>query len=190
MPQAALARKVTISSVVKPHTKKSASTPRCAACGVPFIPEPRAAGRQKFCRRLACREISHIASQERWLENKKGRADHTGPVAVSRVQDWRKDHPQYWRRGASAAAAVDRSPRDLPTVVEKYFKKDSCDALQDSWPPQVVAFVGLIAWLRGDALQDTIAADIDKIMVAGNDLLLAVGALASNRKNHTITNES
>ncbi|MBI5770009.1 MAG: hypothetical protein HZA93_19695 [Verrucomicrobia bacterium] len=108
---------------------------------------------------------------------------------MSRVQDWRKEHPQYWRRGASAAAAVDRSPRDLLTVVEKFFRKDSCDALQDSWPPQVVVLVGLIAWLRGDALQDTIAADIDEIMVAGNDLLLAMPATAHNRNSQILTNE-
>ena len=133
---------------------------------MPFIPEPRAAGRQKFCRRPACREISHATSQERWLKNKKGRAYHTGPVAVSRVQDWRKEHPQYWRRGAGATAAVDRSPSDLVTVIEKYFRRDSCDALQD-----------------------TIAADIDEIMVAGNDLLLATDAAAPNRKPQTIANE-
>ena len=156
---------------------------------MPFIPEPRAAGRQKFCRRSACREISHVTSQERWLKNKKGRAYHTGSVAVSRMQDWRKEHPQYWRRRANAAATVNRGPRDLPTVLADFFRKDSCDALQDSWPPQVVALVGLIAWLRGDALQDTIAADLDEIMVAGNDLLLAMGAAAPNRKPQTITNE-
>ena len=156
---------------------------------MPFIPEPRAAGRQKFCHRPACREISHVTSQERWLKNKKGRAYHTGPVAVSRMQDWRKEHPQYWRRSPRATATVSQRMRDLPTVLGEFFGKDSCDALQDSWPPQVVAFVGLIAWLRGDALQDTIAADIDEIMVAGNDLLLAMGAAAPNRKPRTITNE-
>jgi len=156
---------------------------------VPFIPEPRAAGRQKFCRRPSCREISHITSQERWLKNKKGRAYHTGPVAVSRVQDWRKEHPQYWRRGAHTASTVNRARLDLSTVLGDFFKRDSCDALQDSWPPHVVAFVGLIAWLRGDALQDTIAADLEEIMVAGNDLLLAMGAAAPDRKLQTITNE-
>ena len=154
---------------------------------MPFIPEPRAAGRQKFCRRSACREISHLTSQDRWLKNKKGRAYHTGSVAVSRMQDWRKEHPQYWRR--SATATVNRSPRDLPTVLAEFFRKDSCDALQDSWPPQVVALVGMLAWLRGDALQDTIAADIDQIMVAGNDLLLAMGAAVPNQNPQTITNE-
>ena len=156
---------------------------------MPFIPEPRAAGRQKFCSRPACREISHFTSQERWLKNKKGRAYHTGPVAVSRMQDWRKEHPHYWRRSASVAATVNGGPRDLPTVLGEFFGKDSCDALQDSWSPQVVAFVGLITWLRGDALQDTIAADIDEIMVAGNDLLLAMGASAPKRKPQTFSNE-
>ena len=156
---------------------------------MPFIPEPRAAGRQKFCRRSACREISHLTSQERWLRNKKGRSYHTGSVAVSRMQDWRKEHPQYWRRGASTVETVNRAPRDLPAVLWDFFKRDSCGALQDSWPPQVVALVGLIAWLRGDALQDTIAADLDEIMLAGNDLLLAMAAAAPNRKPQTITNE-
>jgi hypothetical protein len=146
---------------------------------VPFIPEPRAAGRQKYCRRSACREISHVTSQDRWLRNKKGRAYHTGSVSISRTQDWRKEHPQYWRRGNHAAAAASGSPRDLPTVLGKFFRKDSCAALQDSWPPQVVAFVGLIAWLRGDALQDTIAADVNEIMLAGNDLLRDATASAT-----------
>lgn len=146
---------------------------------MPFIPEPRAAGRQKYCRRSACREISHVTSQDRWLRNKKGRAYHTGPVAVSRMQDWRKEHPQYWRRGNAAAAAMNGSPRDLRAVLVDYFSKDSCAALQDSWPPQVVAFVGVIAWLRGDALQDTIAADVNEIMLAGNDLLRDATASAT-----------
>jgi hypothetical protein len=156
---------------------------------VPFIPEPRAAGRQKFCRRPSCREISHATSQERWLKNKKGRAYHTGPVAVSRMQDWRKEHPQYWRRGARAGATPSQGTRDLRTMLNEFFRKDSCGALQDSWPPQVVAFIGLIAWLRGDALQDTIAADLDEIMVAGNDLLLAMPAAAPHRSPQTLTNE-
>jgi hypothetical protein len=117
--------------------------------------------------------------------NKKVRAYHGGPVAVARMQEWRKSHPQYWRRKPKRPERA----RGLPAVLSEFFKRDSCDALQDSWPPQVVAFVGLIAWLRGDTLQDTIAADIDEIMVAGNDLLLAMGAAAPNRKPRTITKE-
>jgi hypothetical protein len=105
------------------------------------------------------------------------------------MQDWRKEHPQYWRRGPNAATAVNGGPRDLRAVLVDYFSKDSCDTLQDSWAPQVVALVGLIAWLRGDALQDTIAADIDEIMLAGNDLLLTMAAAVPNRKPENITNE-
>jgi len=77
---------------------------------------------------------------------------------------------------------VNGGPRDLRAVLVDYFSKDSCDALQDSWPPQVVALVGLIAWLRGDALQDTIAADVNEIMLGGNDLLLAISAPATKPK--------
>ena len=98
------------------------------------------------------------------------------------MQDWRKEHPQYWRRGTNAATTVNGGPRNLRAVLLDYFSKDSCDALQDSWPPQVVAFVGLIAWLRGDALQDTIAADVNEIMLRGNDLLLAISASAIKPK--------
>ena len=33
------------------------------------------------------------------------------------MQDWRKEHPQYWRRGANAATAVNVGPRDLGAVL-------------------------------------------------------------------------
>jgi len=44
-------------------------------------------------------------------------------------------------------------------------------ALQDAWSPQVIALVGLIAWVRGTALQNAIAADLREIMFAGHGLL-------------------
>ena len=150
---------------------------------MPFIPEPRAAGRQKYCRRPACRKISQLTSQERWLKNKKGRAYHTGSVAVSRMQDWRKEHPRYWRRRAEASDAGNGNTRELRAVLTEFFPRDACDALQDSWPPQVVALVGLIGWLRGDALQDTIAADVTEIMLGGNGILNALPAPATQRRS-------
>lgn len=101
------------------------------------------------------------------------------------MQDWRKDNPQYRRRRAHAVDAVNGGTCDLLAVLAEFFKKDSCAALQDSWPPQVVALVGLIAWLRGDALQDTIAADLNEIMLRGNDLLLALPATTTQRKIQT-----
>jgi hypothetical protein len=151
---------------------------------MPFIPEPRAAGRQKFCRRAACREVSHVTSQEDWLKSKKGRAYHGGSVAISRVRDWRKEHPQYWRSRADTTDAASGAT-NLRAVLAEFFNRDSCDALQDSWPTQVVALVGIVAWLRGGALQDTIAVDVKEIMVAGNDLLRSLPAPASKATKQT-----
>jgi hypothetical protein len=105
------------------------------------------------------------------------------------VQDWRKEHPQYWRRCAKVADALNGGTRDLRAVLVEFFTRYSCDALQDSWPPQVVALVGLIAWLRGDALQDTIAADIKEIMLRGNDLLVALPVPPTKQRTSTSRDE-
>lgn len=55
--------------------------------------------------------------------------------------------------------------------------RDSCGALQDSWPPCIVVLVGLVARLGGGAgtpaLQDAIAHDFHEIIVEGNAILAA-----------------
>jgi hypothetical protein len=74
---------------------------------------------------------------------------------------------------------------DLRSLLAAFFPKDSCAALQDSWPPQVVALVGIIGWLRGHALQDIIAADLNEIMVRGNAILHPSPASTSQRKTRS-----
>jgi hypothetical protein len=56
-------------------------------------------------------------------------------------------------------------------VLIRFFKRDPRVALQDLWSPQIVALIGVIAWLRGDALQDRIAKDVREIMLRGNAIL-------------------
>jgi hypothetical protein len=104
------------------------------------------------------------------------------------VRDWRKEHPQDWRRRVNATDAASGAP-DLRAVMTVFFNAESCDTIQDSWPPHVVGLVGLVAWLRGGALQDTIAADVKEIMVAGNDLLRSLPASALKAKNRTSRDE-
>ena len=97
---------------------------------------------------------------------------------MHRVRDWRVAHPGYWRRASTAAAPTADDSIDLRTVLETFFTRDSCDALQDSWPPYVVALVGLIGRLGGHAsdlaLQDPIARDFREIMIEGNAILAAL----------------
>ena len=98
---------------------------------------------------------------------------------MHRVRDWRVAHPGYWRRvSPDAASTTADSSLELRTVLETFFTRDSCNALQDSWPPYVVALVGLIGRLGGHApdlaLQDPIARDFREIMVEGNAILAAL----------------
>ena len=137
--------------------------------------EPRAAGRQRYCGKPKCRAVSKHVSQTRWLKGKQGKAYHSGNAGTHRVRDWRAAHPDYWRRQTPAAQPVVVNACSLRDVLSVFAVRDTCDALQDSWPPHVVALVGLIARLGGHApglaLQDPIARDIREIMVEGNAIL-------------------
>jgi len=135
-----------------------------------FVPEPRAAGRQKFCCRPECRKISRRESDQRWMKNTGNGTYHSGEKGISRVREWRKANPGYWRRRASVTDVTNhnhRPPATLRGVLSEFALQDICTPLQDSWNPQVAALVGLIGWLRGSALQETIARDLREIMLAG-----------------------
>lgn len=94
------------------------------------------------------------------------------------MRDWRAAHPDYWRRRSLPPSPAILKACSLREVLEVFVTRDSCDALQDSWPPHVVALVGLIARLGGHAsdlaLQDPIARDFREIMVEGNAILAAL----------------
>jgi len=143
----------------------------CVWCRRPFVPEPRAAGGQVYCHRVVCRKISALTSQERWRTGKTGQAYHRGDAGVIRVREWRKAHPGYWRRRSKISGGGKKNQRALSAVLIRFFKRDPRVALQDLWSPQIVALIGVIAWLRGDALQDRIANDVREIMLRGNAIL-------------------
>lgn len=149
------------------------------------MPEPRAAGRQRYCRKPECRTVSKIVSQTRWLKSKHGKSYHSGDAGAHRVRDWRAAHPDYWRRRAPAVLPAVVDACNLLDVLAEFSFRDSCDALQDSWPPHVVALVGLIARLGGHvpglALQDPIARDFRDIMVGGNAVLAALSTSTANQ---------
>lgn len=87
------------------------------------------------------------------------------------MKAWRAAHPGYWRRRSATAARATRSKSDLSSLLAPFALQDPCPALQDSWNPQVTALVGLIAWVRGTALQNVIADDLRDIMFAGRAIL-------------------
>jgi len=121
--------------------------------------------------------VSKQASQARWLESAKGKAYHHGDAGLHRVREWRAANPGYWRRKGAPSAASAGAACDLRELLA-VFQRETCDALQDSWPPHVVALVGMLARLgrhgEGPALQDAIARELREIMVTGNAILAAL----------------
>lgn len=156
---------------MKPHPKKSAPNPRCAACGALFIPDYRAAGRQRFCAQAECRKVRRRESQRRRLAKTGNAAYHSGDEPARRVKAWRAAHPGYWRKNAAKSVPMSSSHSPISTVLAHFALQDACPALQDAWNPHVVALVGMIAWVRGTALQNAIADDLRDIMVAGHAIL-------------------
>ena len=56
-------------------------------------------------------------------------------------------------------------------MLDQFALRNPCVALQNSCPPQLIALLGLISRLQGDALQNTIAEEMRANMLAGYALL-------------------
>ncbi len=94
---------------------------------------------------MDCRKASKAAAQRRWVGKKQNRNYFKGAVHVSRVQEWRKQHPGYWRRDKNA--------------------------LQDLLTAQHAVVIGIIANLTGNTLQDHIVSTARKMQQLGEDIL-------------------
>lgn len=113
----------------------------CLCCNDMFIPNPHAP-QAKYCSQPACWKASKKASQAQWLNKPENRNYFSGSQHVDRVRRWRKDNPGYWRRNKG------RKARPLQDSV----------ALQDLVRnPTGMAFIGFLASLESDALQETVA---------------------------------
>jgi len=172
---------------------------KCRNCSDLFIPDHRNDKRQKYCAKPECRRESKAVSQRRWLA-KKGNQDYfKGSENVLRVQEWRKAHPGYWRRGkansepavlnASTQKRMQKQPdnksspgqetalQDPLTGLPVINHKDSATlangriALQDSLMAQHYVLTGIIALLTGSALQDDIARSTQALQQSGCDIL-------------------
>lgn len=89
------------------------------------------------------------------------------------MQAWRAAHPGYWRRQRSTKEPA-KELRNLGSLLVAFALQDTCDALQDSWNPHLVALIGLIVRLRGSALQDIIADELSEVMFAGHAVLASI----------------
>lgn len=150
---------------------KSLKKKRCRYCGKLFWPDSRNGGRQHFCREPECRKASKTDSQKRWVEKPENQDYFRGPKNVERVQDWRKNHPGYWRR---------KSQKKIPALQES-LKQQPIDnnidtarlgsiALQDIIKAQPLVLLGLISNITGIALQYDMAITIRRLLQLGLDI--------------------
>jgi len=145
---------------------------RCCNCRRLFIPDYRNRKRQKYCKRAECRKASKAASQEKWVNKPENRNYFRCPENVQRVQEWRKQHPGYWKQKNSNKVIALQEPlksqlsennndnRVLPNSV-----------LQDLLKIQPPVMIGLISNFIGSALQDDIAQTLLRMQQSGQDIL-------------------
>jgi hypothetical protein len=145
--------------------------PKCAHCKQLFRPDPRNVKRQKYCSRPECRKASKAASQKKWLEKPENQDYFQGSDNITRVQQWRSRHPEYWRKKHGQAEPLQETL--LPNSVEKQevTKQLSSHALQELLRAQPLVFLGLLAQLSGSPLQDNIVSLGRRLQQLGQDIV-------------------
>ena len=146
---------------------------KCNNCKELFTPDPRNRDRQKFCSKPECKKASKAKSQKRWLKKLENKDYFRGPENVKRVQQWRKEHPGYWKRSSSKKHTLQETlagnHNQKQDVAGNFL--DNALQLQDLLPVQTDVFIGLIANLTGSALQDDIAVTLARMQQLGRDIL-------------------
>jgi len=144
---------------------------RCRHCKRLFIPDYRNRGRQKYCNSPECRKASKAASQRKWIQKPENINHFNGPINTKRVQDWRKQHPGYWKR----SHLYDHALQDSLKAQHLDINKDNTNfidvALQDFLNVQPAIIIGLISNLIGSPLQDDIAKTLSRMQQSGQDIL-------------------
>jgi hypothetical protein len=107
---------------------KRAGACTCLHCGAAFTPDPRNAGRQKYCPARDCKAASKRASQAKWLAAPENQAYHSGPEAVARVKAWRLDHPGY-----------SKAPLPDPDQISEIAQHSEPAARPNPAPPPVIS---------------------------------------------------
>lgn len=147
---------------------------KCRHCQVLFVPDARNAKRQQYCGKPECRKASKGASQRRWLQKPQNQDYFRSPENVTRVQQWRKDNPGYWRRRRQNTPGALQDPSITKPVKIIEQNNHLADlALQDSLISQPAVMIGLISSFTGCALQDDMVNILRRLQQLGADIINA-----------------
>ncbi|NJO03188.1 MAG: hypothetical protein HC880_17245 [Bacteroidia bacterium] len=141
-------------------------------CKELYLPDYRNLRHQKYCNKPECRRASKKASQQRYLNSEKGCDYFKGPLAVARVQHWRREHPGYWKHKVhSSENALQEDCLSQHDLNQSITEDLHHNALQDVCFLQPALIVGLISSLTGNALQDDIAETTRRFIHLGHDII-------------------
>jgi len=147
---------------------------KCRHCRWLFVPDHRNREKQNYCQKSPCRKASKKASQKKWLSKPENKDYFRNPDNVERVQKWREDTPEYWKRTKSSTTLQDLLTVQLIENKENNDQKNAPSrtyALQDLLMAQSPVIIGLISSLTGYALQDDIANTLLRMEQSGQDIL-------------------
>ncbi len=128
----------------------------CRNCNELFSPNPRNATRQEYCCKPECRRASKVDSQKRWTEKPENRNYFCGYTNVQRVQEWRKEHPGYWRKKTWKTDIALQETINVQPAENMDIANLPSDALQDILNTQHIVLLGLIANFTGSAFDKTL----------------------------------
>jgi len=147
---------------------------KCRNCRLLFVPDYRNREKQDYCEKTPCRKASKAASQKKWLSKPKNKDYFRGPDNVERVQQWREDTPEYWKRTKHSATLQDlliAQPIENKENNDQKNAQPQKHALQDLLMAQSPVIIGLISNLTGSALQDDIANTLLRMQQSGQEIL-------------------
>jgi hypothetical protein len=145
-------------------------------CKKIFVPDYRNRGRQKYCCTPECQAASKQASQQQWLSKPGNRHYFRGPENIQRVQEWRAEHPGYWKRQPRRPSGTLQETCSAQVAVneplpQKQAPQVSQPALQDLCEVKTPLLVGLIAQFTDTALQEDIVVYTRRLIARGQDIL-------------------
>jgi len=142
--------------------KRRIRSRRCKNCDDLFKPDPRNLKRQKFCRKSECKDASKQYSQQKWLMKPKNKDHFSGSENVIRVQQWRQENPDYWKRKKSKKTAslikgALQEVLSMNTIDGKGFTNDLMQiALQDPLSAKTIVVINFDTHLSKTTLQNII----------------------------------
>jgi len=149
---------------------------KCRHCRQLFVPDYRNREKQDYCQKTPCRKASKKSSQKKWLSKPENEDYFRSPDNVERVQKWREDNPEYWKRTKRSTALQDllaAQPIENKENNGQINAQPQNHALQELLMAQSPVIIGLIYNLTGSALQDDIANTLLRMQQFGQEILFS-----------------